>query len=184
MCPLLYKYQPEYPPSSNPPSSQQPSSKIPKHIISSANKAFTSVSLSGPHSLTIPCICKTDIRIQPTIPLKMQLTTVFAILTAGVSVASAWSFKGWDGAGYTGSLLISSTGGLVDNLCIDITLGNNQMSSFQWNHGVDNPCLFRLYDFASCSGPPLATSVATWNNPSMANPINNKAASLRVDCFF
>jgi len=113
----------------------------------------------------------------------MQLTTVFAILTAGASVASAWSFRGWANPPFTAPLLIAATGGLVDNLCIDITLGNNQMSSYQWNHGVDNPCIFRLYDLAGCTGAVLATSMASMNNPSMGAG-NNMASSLWVDCFF
>ena len=118
----------------------------------------------------------------------MQLTTVFTLLTAAASVASAaavWDFKGYSLANF-GNLIVHARGGLSDNVCIDLVGFDNTMSSFRWDHGTDNPCRFRLYDLPGCQGQILATSMPSLSDPNLALPppsVDNKASSLGVDCF-
>jgi len=113
----------------------------------------------------------------------MQLATVFTLLTATASVAASWEFKGWSDSDYLGNLLIHATGGLSDNVCIDITMGNNQMSSFKWNHGSNNPCRFKLYNGLGCNGLVLYGSMLSMSRINMPVNKDNKASSLGIDCF-
>ena len=117
----------------------------------------------------------------------MQFTAIFTLLTATASVASAaavWNFRGYSSMNFV-SPIIHATGGLSDNLCIDIVGFDNTMSSFKWDHGTDNPCRFGLYDSPGCLGH-LTSGMLSLDVPNMAalaSPIDNRASSLWVDCF-
>ena len=113
----------------------------------------------------------------------MQLITVLTVLTAAASTTSAWKFSGWDKQLYQGGLVISRSGNvLTNNLCADIIINDNKMSSFQWNQDGDLFCAFKLFDGHGCKGRELGSSTGSWNVPAISTKGNNKASSLWVDC--
>jgi len=114
----------------------------------------------------------------------MQLTTVFTLLTAAASVASAWEFTGYRDRNYGGGVIIYRSGnGMTNNLCADIANNvDNKMSSFKWYRATHATCSFKLYDGNGCSGTKLASSGGTWNVAALSTANDNKASSLWVDC--
>jgi len=113
----------------------------------------------------------------------MQLTTVFTLLTAAASAASAWEFTGYRDQSYKGGVVIYRSGnGLVNNQCSDIVANDNKMSSFKWYRGTNIGCSFKLFNGHGCKGKKLASSTGNWNVPSISKENNDKASSLWVDC--
>lgn len=113
----------------------------------------------------------------------MQLTTIFTLLTATATVASAWEFTGYRDQLYKGGVVVGRSGGiLTNNLCVDIIINDNKMSSFKWYRGFDLSCSFTLFDGHGCKGRLLASSGPNWNVPAISAGNDNEASSLWVDC--
>ncbi|KAF9050610.1 hypothetical protein BJ165DRAFT_1459013 [Panaeolus papilionaceus] len=110
----------------------------------------------------------------------MKFTTTTAILTTLIASAHAWEFTGWDGQNYTGEKLIYRSGGITtNNLCVDIIINDNRMSSFQF---VSGGCDMKLFDGHGCAGTVLGSSTSSWNVAAISSVHNNKASSLWIDC--
>ena len=112
--------------------------------------------------------------------MRMQLTTVFALLTAS---ASAWVFVGYTDEDYAGDEVIYENGDDGSNLCFDFHTHDNEMSSFAWFSSPEAPfCSFKLYDACACKGDVLESSKEVELLRSDMGAADNKASSLWVDC--
>ena len=124
----------------------------------------------------------------------MQLTSNVLLLIATASTVSTWTFTGYSEYNFLGDVVLSDSGsGLGTGTyspyataihCTNFAdYNNDQLSSFEWDRGVDEFCKFSLFRDTYCLGSVLISSRTVSLEHNMSPETNNQASSLSVHCF-
>lgn len=109
------------------------------------------------------------------------------VLVAAATVSSAWTFTGFEHAGFGGQQFILTGLPLPDPACQNVPDHfKGLLSAFKWESGVDiknYKCTLTLFTGSDCSGDTIYSTTAVMvEREYVGATYNDKTSSIQVTC--